>query len=220
MTAGPCPSAPRGSWSIGGARLARAPQAEASPQRPSERRDLTVGGTARWYLLTTPEHPHPVPLVVDLHGSGGGRPVGEATASQFGAKAPPSSPPSPRGPAPPVEWTLINAQVVPNPDISFIKAMLACLSRLDQCVDTLRLYVTGIGGLHDVVCCTMAGPFAAFVLVAGCFYTAQSAHPARTVPIVAFHGTADPIVLFNGGLGQVTIPTARARGRTSNHLRI
>ena len=70
-----------------------------------------------------------------------------------------------------------------------------------MCVDPQRVYSTGMsngGGLTVVLACAVADRFAAFAPVAVTAYSNLCAQ-AQPVPIVAFAGTADPIVPFTGG---------------------
>ena len=73
----------------------------------------------------------------------------------------------------------------------------------EQCIDTSRVYATGLSNgafMSSVLACTMADRFVAVAPVAGLIHPKTCA-PARPIPVLAFHGTADPILLFNGGVG-------------------
>jgi polyhydroxybutyrate depolymerase len=83
-------------------------------------------------------------------------------------------------------------------DITMVGALLDHIEAT-MCIDPLRVYATGMsdgGAMTSVLACE-SDRFAAFgavtlvVLAPGC--------AARPVAIVAFSGTADPIVPFNGG---------------------
>ena len=75
------------------------------------------------------------------------------------------------------------------------------------CVDTSRVYATGLSHgamMSSMVACLMADRFAAVAPVAGAIaYT--DCHPKAVVPMMTIHGTADPILLFNGGVGDLSI---------------
>jgi len=176
-----------------------------------QRTDITVDGVARWYLLTTPTTragAGPLPVVVDLHGLAEGAAL-EATTTQFGPAAQHDGfiAVFPEGTGSPVGWDIAPATSAhPNHDIDFMNAMLDSLEA-HQCVDTSRIYVAGFsdGALFtSLLACTMAGRFAAFAAVAGAVMPTPCA-PGRRVPIVAFHGTADPILYFNGGVGTAAL---------------
>jgi len=52
----------------------------------------------------------------------------------------------------------------------------------------------------SLLACRMSKTFAAVATVSG-LLVPNPCHPARRIPIVAFHGTDDPILYFNGGYG-------------------
>jgi polyhydroxybutyrate depolymerase len=54
--------------------------------------------------------------------------------------------------------------------------------------------------MASALACTDAGKIAAVATVSG-IQAPSGCHPARRVPVVAFHGTADPFVPYNGGIG-------------------
>jgi polyhydroxybutyrate depolymerase len=187
-----------------------------------QRSDITVDGVDRWYLLTTPParagaKVEPLPLVVDLHGLAEGAAL-QADTSQFGAKADANGfmVVFPQGTGTPVSWNIQPATGGnPNHDIDFMKAMLDSIEA-HQCVDESRVYDTGFsdGALFtSLLACTMANRFAAFAPVAGVVMD-KPCNPGRKVSIVAFHGTADPILHFNGGLGTAVLNNALS-GKTT-----
>ncbi len=182
------------------------------------RQDITVDGVARWYLLTTPPTPTgaaPLPLVVDLHGLAEGATL-HADTSQFGPKAQTDGfiVVFPEGTGTPVAWDIApSTSAHPNHDIDFMNAMLDAVEA-QHCVDTSRVYADGFsdGALFtSLLACTMANRFAAFAAVAG-IVVPSPCDPGRKVPILAFHGTADPILYFNGGLGTAVLNHALGSG--------
>lgn len=175
---------------------------------------ITVDGVARSYLLTTPPpHPGAGPraVVVDLHGLGEGATL-EADTTQFSpaAQADGFIAVFPQGTGSPVGWDIApSSSAHPNHDIDFMNAMLNSLEA-HQCVDEARLYATGLsdGALFtSLLACTMANRFAAFAPVAGVVFD-KPCDRGRKVSIVAFHGTADPILYFNGGIGTAVLNNA------------
>ncbi len=77
-------------------------------------------------------------------------------------------------------------------------------------IDPARIYATGIsngGGMANRLACDMADIVAAIAPVSGAYLSWQDCSPSRPVPVVAFHGTADQIVPYDG-LGR-TMPPIR-----------
>jgi polyhydroxybutyrate depolymerase len=164
----------------------------------------TLPDSDRWYLLTTPpEHDGttPLPLVLDFHGLAEGAEI-HATFSSFGPYAAENGfvVVGPHGTGEPVGWnTGLDAA---NPDLAFTEDLLDQLGA-DLCIDTSRVYATGLSNgamMSSVLACTMADRFAAVAPVAG-IMRPDGCDPARPMPILTMHGTADPILLFNGGVG-------------------
>jgi polyhydroxybutyrate depolymerase len=188
---------------------------------------LTVGGARRTYLLTTPAaHRAPAPLVVDFHGYGEGAPT-EALTTQFSplAQADGFVVVYPNGRGDPIAWDTSTRPG--NPDLHFVTALLGRLEST-QCIDEARVYATGLSQgafMSSTVACAMSQRFAAVAPVSG-VELSRPCHLSRPVPVLAFHGTADPILHFNGGLGRAVLeddihvnpkplpklPTARLNG--------
>jgi polyhydroxybutyrate depolymerase len=200
-----------------------------NPQTPSvtnQRQDIEVGGAPRWYLLTTPapttpsptaktntKTPTPRPLVVDIHGLAEGAVV-HAQTSQFGVLGQKDGfvVVFPNGTGNPVQWNT-STKAKTNPDLNFLTAMLNQVEA-SQCIDTSRVYASGFSDgafMVSSVACTMSGRFAAIAAVSG-LQLPKPCPTTRRVPILAFHGTADPILFFNGGLGTGTLNKALGRG--------
>ncbi len=169
------------------------------------RQTVTVGGASRWYLVTTPASGSvavPRPLVLDFHGLAEGAALHAAT-SQFGALAQKDGfiVAFPDGTGSPVHWdtTTRGAQ---NPDLAYVTAVLDQLEST-LCIDTARVYADGFSDgafMVSLLACTMSARFAAIAAVSG-LQVPRPCPIRRRVPILAFHGTADPILYFNGGVG-------------------
>ncbi len=172
-----------------------------------ERRTLTIAGEERWYLLTTPtahDGATPLPLVVELHGLAEGAAIA-AEMSQLDTIAEREGfvMAYPNGSGSPVRWDQ-HLDSNPNRDFELITTLLDTLGE-ELCIDEARVYATGLSYgaiMSSALACAMADRFAAIAPVAGVEHPAACA-PSRPVPVLAFHGTADPILFFNGGVGDL-----------------
>lgn len=87
-------------------------------------------------------------------------------------------------------------------DVRFISALIDTLEAAYN-IDPTRIYVNGIsngGGMAFVLSCTLSDRIAAVGMVAAAQslpWTWCTDH--RPVSMIAFHGTADPIVPYHGG---------------------
>jgi polyhydroxybutyrate depolymerase len=166
-------------------------------------------GVPRSYVREVPsahDGRHPLPLVVDLHGWGGpalaqadytrlgrlGEVEGFVTLTPQGAGSPPA-------------WDA----ATDSDDVAFLGDLLDEAER-SLCIDTRRVFVAGASNgamLASTVACVGAGRVAAVAAVAGVspVLTAGGedndgcASARRPVPIMAIHGTDDPVVLWDGG---------------------
>ncbi|MGH9080347.1 MAG: alpha/beta hydrolase family esterase [Acidimicrobiales bacterium] len=200
-----------------------------------QRQDITVGGVDRWYLLTTPSPTTPSPtapspttpgsstpgrgsgpggdsspvarpLVLDFHGLVEGATIHAAT-SRFGDLAQKDGfvAAFPEGTGSPVQWDTSTPGSA-NADLAYVTAVLDQLEQT-RCIDTSRVYASGFSDgafMVSQLACTMSGRFAAIAAVSG-LQLPKPCPTVRRVPILTFHGTADPILYFNGGLGSATL---------------
>lgn len=173
---------------------------------------IDVRDAARRYLKSAPaweEDDEPVPLVVDFHGLAEGADV-HAEMTQLGPMGVEEGfvTAFPHGTGEPVAWN-VTADVEANDDLAFITALLDRIEQ-EQCVDTARVYATGLSNgamMASTVACTMADRFAAVAPVAG-MALPEPCTPERPVPVLTVHGTADPILLFNGGVNAAALDAA------------
>jgi polyhydroxybutyrate depolymerase len=172
-----------------------------SPELSVAPRAVSVAGTTRTYLISTPAPSRsPLPVVLDFHGLAEGDSL-EAVTTQFAALAHRDRfiAVFPEGTGSPIGW---HTQDNPsNPDLAYVSALIDQLEAT-QCVNEHRIYATGFSDgaiMTSLLACTMSNRIAAFAAVSG----VQIQRPCgrRHVPILAFHGTADPILYFNGGIG-------------------
>ena len=171
---------------------------------------VTLKTTARRYLLHEPANAtKPASLVIVLHGDGGSakeaRHVSQmdSVADREGFLAA-----YPQGSGwmnlPPLSWNAgyccgyaAHAKV---DDVSFISALIDDVARQVP-LDPGRVYATGIsnGGMMAYrLGCELSGKIAAIAPVAGALDIAAPS-PKEPVSLVVFHGTADAMVLYQGG---------------------
>lgn len=181
-----------------------------------------VDGTPRWYLLTTPAPgtpspgsaaptpattvPVPRPLVLDFHGLAEGASIHSET-TQFGALGQQDGfdVAFPEGTDDPVRWNTTDISPS-NPDLEFVAALLNALEST-LCIDTSRVYASGFSEgayMVSLLACTMSNRFTAIGAVSGLQLPSPCTTPRR-VPVITFHGTADPILDFNGGVGTANL---------------
>ena len=89
-------------------------------------------------------------------------------------------------------------------DVQFVRDLLDQVQNT-LCVDTDRIYATGKsngGGFTALLACQLPERIAAFATVAGAFYpgTTTGCASSPPVPYLDFHGTADTIINYDGGV--------------------
>jgi polyhydroxybutyrate depolymerase len=112
------------------------------------------------------------------------------------------------------EWEL-SAPGARTADLDYVSALIADLSSR-YCVDRGRVYAAGISlgsEFSAIVACTPGDHIAAVGLVAAEFLLRPCTGP---VPVIAFHGTADPIVAYGSGATGAALPGVRVVGVLQN----
>jgi len=97
---------------------------------------------------------------------------------------------------------LVGDKVVPAGSADDVTFLVSLVHILEQryCIDSSRVYSTGVSGggrMSSQLACDASSTFAAVAPVAGLRYPTPCP-TTRPVPIVAFHGTADPVDPYNG----------------------
>ncbi|WP_349428772.1 PHB depolymerase family esterase [Microbacterium sp. LWS13-1.2] len=187
---------------------------------------LTSGGGSRPFLLYVPtsyDGHTPVPVVINGHGSTSDgseqlaysamMPI--ADSHGFAIAAPTGAVEFTRGfiwnfPGFPLYGgTSLAPEGTPDDDL-MIRDLIAALP-LAICADEARVYATGFsagGRMASRLACEDADLIAAIGAVgglrAGPEPDATDCHPSRPVPVIAFHGDADPVNKFEGGTGTST----------------
>jgi polyhydroxybutyrate depolymerase len=167
-----------------------------------------------------------LPLIIDLHGSGGngaeqarvsrlsdlGAREGFVVANPSGGVTLPNAPNAHYWNIPGVPLTSGAPTPADAPDdVRFISDTIEQIAR-KTCVDPRRIYVTGMSGggrMTSLLACQLSTRIAAFAPVSGLragLTAAQNlaqpdpatCQPQRAVPIVTFHGTGDSVNPFAG----------------------
>lgn len=106
-------------------------------------------------------------------------------------------------------------------DVAFLGGLL---DRAEQtlCVDEARIFVTGYSNgafMTSAMACAFSSRIAAAAPVAG-IQQISGCSFVRPVPVVAFHGTSDPFVPYNGGIGPaaLALPAPDGSGRKLGQL--
>ncbi len=174
---------------------------------------LAAGGDEGGYVREVPPSytgREPLPVVIDLHGWGEAASF-QAQLSQLGTYGATHRfiTITPQVAEPALVWRL----GLRGKDVAFAAGLLRTIDRT-LCVDRNRVFVTGysFGAFFaSTLACVDAGQIAAVAAVAG-IQNPAGCHPSRPVPVVAFHGTADPFVPYLGGVGTAALKLAAPDG--------
>lgn len=173
---------------------------------------LTSLGKKREYLLYVPksyDRTKPTPLVITLHTSmswdssamiisqwnqvadKNGFIVAYPEGTGFGPKS----------------WEMAGAETPTRmPDVIFIAELIDKLETSYN-IDKTRIYANGMsngGGMAFVLSCTLSDQIAAVGLIsAGLDPGWNWCTDHKPMPVIAFHGTADPVCLYNGGYSKL-----------------
>jgi polyhydroxybutyrate depolymerase len=178
----------------------------AAAQAPAAiRHTLVVDGITRSYLLFAPEGSRAgrvLPLVLVFHG-GGGQARAMATHTGFSrvAEREGFAVAYPEG----IDrrWNDGRGYGASHDDVAFVRALLDSIGRQTP-IDSSRVYATGIsnGAMFAYrLACDLPGVLAAVAPVAGAVPAAlaERCASARPTAVVAFQGTADPLLPYAGG---------------------
>lgn len=185
------------------------PAACAPPTQTGEF-DLTLdsGGLTREYTLYVPasyDGTQAVPLVLSLHGFLSSRGQ-QALWSKWHALAEDENFIAlyPQGAGMPSRWNAGRALFIGRydvDDVGFIRDLIAHVSE-EWCIDSGRVYVTGLSngaGMSNRLACELSDTIAAIGTTSGAYTEFPGGcNPTRPVPVIAFHGTGDRIVPFEG----------------------
>ena len=182
---------------------------------------IDVDGTMRTYIRHVPpvhDGAAALPVVVDLHGYQEGAKI-HTVMSGMGPYGDTQGfiTITPQGQGEVPRWIAEPG----SDDVAFIGNVLDDVEST-LCVDLQRVYVTGLSNgafMTSALACDLADRFAAAAPVAG-IQDLEGCQPSRPVPVIAFHGTADTFVAYDGGLGSaaMNLPAPDGSGRTLGDL--
>ncbi|MFG1451123.1 PHB depolymerase family esterase [Xanthobacter sp. V2C-8] len=175
----------------------------------SNRQHLSVGDATRSYLVSNPAGVvGPAPVVIALHGAGQ---TPESFRAYFGLDAAAAANnfvavyPEGEGRV----WNdsrpaamRLKALLRPGDDVAFLVALASRLVA-EGVADPARIYLTGIsngGFMVERMACEAADLFAAYsaIMATTPVNSQEECHPARPVPILFIHGTADTVITYSG----------------------
>ena len=173
---------------------------------------LESGGLEYRYQWTVPSTAAdtPLPVVLDFHGIGSNG-AQQAAVSGFHTLAETEGfvavQPTGRSTEldPRASWELPQFDTAERDDVRFVLDLLDRVAA-DVCIDRNRVYATGLsngGFFTSVLVCELSELVAAAASVAGVTHPDGCA-PERPVPYLAFHGTDDTVVPYDGG-GESTL---------------
>lgn len=202
----------------------------ATPVVGTETLNLTVDGVSRVVIVHAPsgyQGSVPVALILNLHGSGSTATQQEQLSGMDAASDrdgyivayPQARIPAGSG----FDWNIPGVPLIGGAyppataasDVSFLTTLVSGLGTR-YCISRDQVFATGISGggrMASQLACDSSATFAAVAPVAGLRYPSPCA-TTRAVPVIAFHGTADPIDPY-GGNGQAywtySVPAAAQR---------
>jgi polyhydroxybutyrate depolymerase len=168
-------------------------------------RTIVSGGRDRCYYLYIPsgyEPDQPVPAVISFHGFLS-NPESQALVTGWHELAEREGflVAYPQGTSFPQRWNAGASRG--DPEVNDVRFTVDLLEDLSSVVatDPSRIYVNGLsngGGMTVRLGCELGDQIAALGSVAGAVVGLEDCDPPRPVPLMAFHGTADPIVPYEG----------------------
>lgn len=174
------------------------------------RGEILTGGVKRHYLLYVPGSYNPsipTPLVISIHGFASW-PQNQMEVSRWNRLADQHGflVVYPSGTGFPKRWNtggITGSDIKPEVEVAFITNLIDTLSSQYH-LDPARIYANGLsngGGMSHLLACRLSQRIAAIGTVAGAYVDPpEGCHPTRPMPVIAFHGTADPIVPYLGGV--------------------
>ena len=173
---------------------------------------IVSSGQKREYLLYVPrsyDRAKPTPLVISMHGAALW-PTAQMETSQWNTVAERHGfivvyPSGIEGKGPTV-WHVDHGAGLMR-DVKFISELIDTLGAAWN-IDPARIYANGLsngGGMSFVLSCTLSHRIAAVGMVAAALTLPwRWCTDHRAVPMIAFHGTADPVTPYKGGTSWIS----------------
>jgi polyhydroxybutyrate depolymerase len=166
---------------------------------------LSSGGRQRSYRLFVPpayDGRTPLPLVLDLHGSGGTA-AEQAATSRFEALAAQEGflVASLQAGAEGNRWNVPVTDDRPD-DVAYVSDVIDHVAQR-ACTDRTRVYATGFSGgarMSSLLGCRLSARIAAIAPMAGLRWPGEC--DGRTVPVLTLHGLADPQNTYDGHVAE------------------
>ncbi|TFH36652.1 MAG: hypothetical protein E4G99_04445 [Anaerolineales bacterium] len=212
-------------WGIGPTLACSFPSSQA-PQAGTSVYRIESDGRQRCYILVLPpdfDPQRPIPLILSLHGFSS-NPHGQRSFSRWDLVAAQAyaAVVYPQGTGFPQRWNADPEYTLEGADdVKFIRELIKHLA--DQLpVDRTRLFVTGFsngGAMTLRLACERNLQIAAIGTVAAPVSpTLAACELDRPVPLIAFHGTLDPVVPYTGrSAGEPGQSPSIAQERMPNH---
>jgi polyhydroxybutyrate depolymerase len=179
-----------------------------TPRPGTSARSLVSADLQRCYLLHIPpgyERGQSLPLIISLPGFTS-NPTGQEYLTRWNEVADEEGVlvVYPQGTSFPLRWnsstTFTDSEV---DDVQFIADLIDEVSNIVT-VDPLRIYVDGMsngGSMANRIACELAGTVAAVGVVTGPpVEPPGGCNPERPISLIAFYGTDDPLVAYEGGI--------------------
>jgi polyhydroxybutyrate depolymerase len=177
---------------------------------------LTSSGLPRTLGLHVPvgyDPTHPTPVVLNFHGFTSDD-LQEDLLTDMDPRADENGYVAiyPVGTGVPLSWNAGaccgTAEATNIDDIQYVRDVIA-MAESQLCVDPKRIFATGMsngGFLSNRIGCELADQVAAIAPVAGVLGV-STCTPSRPMPVMHFHGTADPLVPYDGStvLGFISV---------------
>jgi polyhydroxybutyrate depolymerase len=163
---------------------------------------VTTPDGVRTVLLHAPRGAsRPMPLVIALHGAGETGPdfAGDTGFSRL-ADRERFLVAYPTAVGATSFWDISGAPAPGPEEVSELRASLDALESVG-CVNRARVFVTGVsngGGMAARLACELSDRVAGVAPVAGGYSSLPPCRPARRLPVLEIHGTADQVVPYGG----------------------